>query len=563
MKRTMLLAPLVFLGLAASLHAAEIIKESELKPGMKGYGLTVFSGYQVERFEVELIDIVPKMLPNSDVILVRCSGAGLEKSKVIAGMSGSPVYFNGKLAGAIAYAWPFSLDPIAGVTPIESMLAALKAPPKTVASLSAVRTESKFPEYGLKPVGAAITVSGLSSALMPEARAILESLDLGPVMSGGGKIESAEPRPPFQSGSAIAVDLVRGDLVISAVGTATLVEGNTVLAFGHPFFNAGAVSMPMSAAKVHTIISSSAISFKMASAAGDLGTLNLDSEVGIGGRIGLKPNTIPVQIRVSNQSLGSDKTYHYEIADHPLLSPKIVQLCLYESLQDGGAISDRAMVDLDMEMKLEGYSDPIKYQDLFALPGGSFSNEYLAPIFIFAGNPFSKVKISDLKFNLQVRPGWDIAEIRSLWANKTEVSPGDTVIIGVRLRKYQGEEVEKQILFQVPDDAKRMVMLKIMAGDQMPLDIAPPESVSDLIEAFKKLPSPKWLVVQYLKPGLAMDYAGERLKSLPPSAQVILAGKSDTKAKRAPDFAYTSYEMPYLIKGGAMLQLRIKPEVRR
>jgi len=561
MKRIIFILSCLFF--AGNLSATEIIKVSELRPGMKGYGLSVFQGYTPERFEVELIDIVPRALPGTDLILVKCSGAGLEKSKIIAGMSGSPVYFEGKLAGAIAYAWGFSQDPIAGVTPIESMISATRTAGKTIAAIPFEKSEPAISGYDLKPVGAVIMVSGLSPALLPEAKSVLESFNLGPVMMGGGAVAGAEAPAILEPGSAVGVDLVSGDLSISAVGTATLVEGATVLAFGHGFFNAGAVSFPISIAKVHTVIASNAISFKFASSARELGELNLDTMTAISGKLGAKAKKIPVQVEVKNLATGINSSYQYQIANHPILGPRLVQLCLMESLEGGGAVSELAMVDLDLELKLLDYPEPIRYRDLFALVGRSFSFDYLAPLLIFSTNPYQKVKISELKFKLEIRPDWESAEIKSIWANKTEAAPGDTVMIGVRLRKFQGEEFEKQILFTVPENAQRAVNLRLMGGEQMPLDIAVPESVDDLIQAFKILPSPRWLVLQYQKPGFAIDYQGERLKSLPPSAQALLAGRADTQARPAPDFGYLFYETPYLIKGRAGIQLRIKTDTRR
>ncbi len=554
---------LIGLFLALRLSAVEMIKVSELKPGMKGYGLSVFQGYSPERFEVEIIDIIPRALPGTDLILVRCAGAGLEKSRIIAGMSGSPVYFNDKLAGAVAYTWGFSQDPIAGVTPIESMLKATTASGKNISAIGSDKFIPSGSETELKPVGAAITVSGLVPDLLPKAKALLESFQLGPVMTGGGAVDEKEAPLKLEPGSALGVDLVTGDLNVSAIGTATMVDGNTVLAFGHGFFNAGSVSFPISVAKVHTVISSSSLSFKFASPVREVGEMNQDSMMGIAGKIGVTPKKIPVSVEVKNLATGINSAFSYQVANHPLLSPQLVGLCLMQSLSSGGAVSDNAMVDFELEMSLEDYPEPIRYRDTFALISGSFVPDYLTPLMIFSTNPFSKVRVSGLKYNLVIRPGWELAEIKSIWASKTEVSPGDTVIIGVRLKKFQGEELEKQIEFKVPEDAKRMLLLKLMGGEQMPLDIAQPESVDDLIRAFRQLPSPEWLVVQYQNPGFAVDYQGERMKALPASVLALLSGKTDSRARPAPDLEYLTFEMPFLIKGRAAIQLKLKNDPRR
>jgi hypothetical protein len=270
-----------------------------------------------------------------------------------------------------------------------------------------------------------------------------------------------------------------------------------------------------------------------------------------------------VRIAVKNQATGLSKTFNYKIADHPVLSTSLLQVCLLQSLSLTGAISENATVSLDSSLMLEGYPDKIRYQDRFVLAKGSFAPDYIAPAVMFSTNPYKKVKISELSFDVTVKPGWDSAEIKSLWANKSEVEPGDTVLIGVRLQRYQGEEFEKVVSFTVPRDARGMVLLTFAGGESMPLDIAPPESVDDLIAAFKKLPNPNWLVMQYAKPGVIVDFQGERLRSLPPSAQSLFSGPVNTQAKRSPDYDCETFETPYIIKGAGSISLKVKADSGR
>jgi len=548
--------------LGARVSAVEVINPSEIKPGMKGYGLTVLSGYKIERFEVEVIDVMPNALPAADMILVRCSGAGLEKSKLIAGMSGSPVYIEGKLAGAIAYTWGFQQEPIGGVTPIKAMLDASALNRPALSAHSGPDKESALTP-SLKPIGLPVMISGLDPALFPEAEKLLGPLSLGPLTSGGGKIEDREAPSKIEPGAAVGVQLISGDLNAAAVGTATLVEGNTVVAFGHGLFNGGPVALPLVLAKVNTVIGSNALSFKMASPAKEVGTLKGDFSLAVSGSLNEKPRMIPVAVSVKNQAIGQSKTFHYNVGDHPLLSLNLVQLCLLQSLSLTGAISEYSTVSLDMDLALDGYPDPIHYQDLFTLNKGSFTGEYILPAMIFSTNPYKKVKFSALNFKLEVRPGWELAEIKSLWASKLEVEPGETITIGVRLKRFQGEEFEKQFRFEVPRQAQGVLNLNFMGAEQMQLDIAQPESVEDLIAAFKKLPSPTWLVMQYPKQGLILDYGGERLRSLPPSAQSVLSGWANTGAKLSPDFDYLTVDTPCLVRGTGALQLKIRPEPGR
>jgi len=554
----------IFFLLALKSFAVEIIKPEQIQPGMKGYGLTVLSGYQVERFEVEVIDIIPKAMAGTDFILVRCSGAGLEKSRLISGMSGSPVYFEGKLAGAISATWQFAQEPIGALTPIGDMIEGLKiksAQAQTAFVGSLNNQAQLYP--GLDSRGCVVLVSGLDSNLLGEAKRLLEPINLGPIMAGGKELDDPKAPGKIEPGSAVGVALVSGDLNISVVGTATLVEGNTVLAFGHQFFNGGAVSLPLILAKVHTVIPSQNLSFKLASPVREIGALFLDSYIGIAGKLGEKAQMIPIKIEVDNKLTRSKREFNYSIADYPYLIPYLSSIVLYQSLSSAGATSQLTTVELDMALKLKGFPEPITYRDRFLFRGDSFSREYLLSVNIFMNNPFKEVKISELNFNLAVKPGWEMAEIKSIWANKIQVSPGETVLLGVRLKPYQGEEFDKTIELKIPDDAKKVFNLTVLAGENMPLDIAPPESVEDLIKAFNQIPNSNWLVLQYPKPGIILDYQGGRLRSLPPSIQSILSGWGDTKAKRTQDFEYLTYPTNYLIKGKARIQFQVINEQGR
>jgi hypothetical protein len=350
---------------------------------------------------------------------------------------------------------------------------------------------------------------------------------------------------------------------IAAVGTATMIDGNTVLAFGHGFFNGGPVSLPLVLARVSTVISSQQLSFKLASPGRELGELQGDYPTAISGRLGKSAKLIPVRISIKNQATGLSKIFNFKIADHPSLSANLLQVCLMQSLALTGAISENATVSLDSWLTLEGYPEKIRYRDKFILARGSFAPDYVAPALIFATNPYKKVKISELSFDLEVRPGWETAEIKSLWANKSEVEPGETVIIGVRFQRFQGDEFEKVISFQVPVESRGMLLLNFAGGESMQLDMAPPETIDDLINAFKKLPSPNWLVMQYAKPGVIVDFQGERLRSLPPSAQALFSGPVNTQARRSPDYDYKTFETPYIVRGMGSLALKINPESGR
>ena len=256
MMRTLALLLLSVLGALRPAVAADTLRPEQLSPGMKGYGLSVFKGTKPERFEVEIIGVLRNALPKQDMILIRMGGADLEKHKVIAGMSGSPVYIDGKLIGALAYGWTFENDPLAGVTPIHNMMAELKLPivgPSTInAPVSLRRTSSMPAPFALPnaafaqtpddfssphPLLTPLSLGGFSSRVLERFASKFTGFGMMPIAAGGGGARALPRRSgDMEPGGAIGVQLIRGDMNATAIGTATYIEKNRILAFGHPFF---------------------------------------------------------------------------------------------------------------------------------------------------------------------------------------------------------------------------------------------------------------------------------------------------------------------------------------
>ena len=288
MVRTLLASVCVFL--LAAIHCGagpvETLSPDQLKPGMKGYGLSVFKGTKPERFKVEILGVLKNAFPKQDMILIQMSGAGLEMHKVIAGMSGSPIYVDNKLIGALAYGWTYENVPLAGVTPIHNMLAELNRPASSGASskgpmarrsastrisptvsAEAASAYSAMPSRLLTP----LALGGFGPRTIEMAKAHFLEMGLMPIASGGASSDRKNKLTQPVPGGAIGVQLIRGDLSASAVGTITHVEGNKILAFGHPFSSWGRTQVPVALARVHTIMSSTARSFKISSVTEEIG----------------------------------------------------------------------------------------------------------------------------------------------------------------------------------------------------------------------------------------------------------------------------------------------------
>lgn len=408
------------------------IQSRDLKPGMKGYGLTVMRGQKIERFQIEVIGVLYNKLPGQDMILVRCAGLNLEHTGVIAGMSGSPVFIKGPrgkdlLVGAVSYAFPFNKDPVAGVTPIASMWPEMDRPlrplpppqryhrpgdgvqPKKRRRGKRVRRRrraSLFPGLddmlatmsgGADEAATAERVAGLSANLDPsrmqpiamplsaagfhpdvvrEMQGAFSPLGFGPVQAAavgqapfGGAVNPKSEA--FRPGSAISLSLVRGDMTIAGIGTVTWVRGKHFIAFGHPFRGIGQVHLPIGGAHIVWVTASQVNSFKMGIPLSELGVLDQDRQPAVAGRVGPKAAMIPMSVRVRGKGGGTDKTWNVEIVDQPKFFPLAVSMVLGNALKISEPIAQNAWAKMKLTFELEGGYAPLVFEDQYVSIGGS------------------------------------------------------------------------------------------------------------------------------------------------------------------------------------------------
>ena len=312
---------------AVALAGIPIMTVDELKPGMKGTGRSVFFGTEIKEFDVEVVDIMRHVWPRGDMILCRLSGQGLEESGLVAGMSGSPVYIDGKLVGAVSYAWSFAKEPLAGVTPAAQMLEIWNEPDRSESpgGSRSGRTARSGGLAGLSALPLPVALSGFTPALAELVGPALKGFDLLPV-GAAGVLGATADTSALVPGAAVGVALVSGDVQLSGIGTLTCREGNRILAFGHPMSRAGNVRMPMVGGVIHSVVPSVASSFKLFSPTAPLGTINQDRLAGVGGYIGPVPAMLPVTAVVSSPS-GLD-TYRFRIVEQEQLAPTLAAVGL-------------------------------------------------------------------------------------------------------------------------------------------------------------------------------------------------------------------------------------------
>jgi hypothetical protein len=462
----------------------------DLKPGMKGTGLTVMKGTKIEQFDAEILGVLKNTAPGRDLVLARLSGLGLEKTGVIAGMSGSPITINGKLVGAVAYAWQFGKEPIAGVTPFAQMRGFVEAfearapaadkqtrkvslnQPLTIAGASyrTVAVASAFgppqrtaaaasDELWMLPLQTPVATSGFSPHSLQLFREQYGQSDLVPVLGGAtpAKIAEEEKNVPIQPGGALALAMVTGDFDMSGIGTVTQVEGDRVYGFGHPFMGLGACEFPMMAGYIHTVFPRQTVSFKMGSPLKIAGVINADVSTCIAGRLGQKPDMIPVRLAVRREA-GELRNFNVQIVRQRSLLQPLLFTVLSNAIDMEGELPEEMTADIEVRIEIEGRA-PIVLSDTFSgatISGGRAPAALYYPISQIVGaihsNPFGAVRITGIECQTIVRPGRITAEIESVQLDADTVAPGEALKATVVLRPWKSNPVRQRIELTIPKD---------------------------------------------------------------------------------------------------------------
>jgi hypothetical protein len=542
----------------------------QLKPGLKGTGRSVFSGTEVKEFGVEVIDIMRNVSPRNDLILCRLSGQGLEESGVVAGMSGSPVYIDGKLVGAVAYAWPFAKEPLAGVTPAAEMLRIWDQPDGSEGSHSGRRSGGSGPA-GLAALPLPVALSGFTPALAELLEPELRKFGFAPVAAAGsaaGAIDSADLVP----GAAVGVSLIDGDVRLSGIGTLTCRDGNRVLAFGHPLLQAGNVQMPMVGGVIHSVVASVAVSFKLFSPTAPLGTIKQDRLTGIAGSIGPIPDMLPVAAIVSSPS-GLD-TYRFRVVEQEDMDPMLVSAGLADVVyQTEGNLEEMTLASrMTVHFSSSGTASPplvIEHRFSGVNPAAMLFRSTAGELDALFGNQFLPAPITAVDFHVRFTPGRDLVYLLSARPQLARVSPGDSVRVTLGLRDYRGADSETVIVIHIPEPTPEGKLRIVIAPPDSLLALeamrAPaklqPESFAGLVEFLSQTGRENELVAAGFtsRPGLTL--AGIELPSPPPSLRsVLLNPRSDERVaptSDSPVFRQT-FNLGRVVSGVVRLDVEVK-----
>ena len=455
---------------------------SQIEKGMRGYGLTVFEGSKLEKFDVEILGVLRNIGPGQDLILAKIDSAVVKRAGVIAGMSGSPVFIDGKVIGALAYSWQFAKEPVAGITPIDEMLkiaeagraggpALAAATPRVSAAefLTAMgnhKTTELFDKMtdglaaaspastmsGVKPIAVPLSMSSFAPETIGRFSKYFDTMGFVAVPSGsstGGAATPSSVPASFKPGDAVGAVLLNGDFNLAATGTVTHIEGNRVYAFGHPFLDMGEVSFPMAKSEIVSVMPSLANSFKFANTGEIVGAFQQDRSVGIMGMIGEKADMIPIDMTVEGS--GPAHNYHVNIVRHSLLSPLILAMAADSVVSSAQRAAGERTVVLDSEIKLKGFDEPIRLRDGWA--GAQARQAIPAYLAVVAGyvmsNEFRDAEIERVRIFVRHDDHLKIAKVVEAASMETpqkgRISPGDVVKVRTVLKPYRGEAVRRDV----------------------------------------------------------------------------------------------------------------------
>jgi len=572
----------------------EIIRLNDVKPGMKATAWTVFQGTEAEPVPIEIIGRWKNQWgPNQDILIAKMGGKAI-RTNVAGGMSGSPVYIDGKLVGAIALRLStFSPDAICGITPIEEMLEInefdqsrpqdSKTPEKLVAANSGFGVPASLQNPTMVPIEAPLTFSGFSEGVLREFTPMLQQLGITAVQSGGAgsALHTNKPAPGWEHslnpGESVAGVLVDGDMSLTGLGTVTYNDGKRVLAFGHSFFNLGPVDMPMSKGEVLMTLASQYQPNKMANATEIVGALHQDRHSGIMGVLGAQSDMIPVTVTVralnENESVAREKNFHFNVFVQQKWTPSLMMLTLANTLSDLNEFADEATYRLAGKVEMNGQSN-------LSLSTMQASGELPIPapmaLANWWGDKFSRlylnnVKTPDIKrvsVTVDLLPERRVASIENAWVGTPDVQPGDEVPVKVFLRPYRGDTIQREFKVRIPagiargdhrillSDADTVNRLQSIAGAANRfLDL--PETVS-LINQER---SNNKLYVSLVEPNPTAYMDDKTLPSLPSSVlNVMQAGRvSNRSIVTSPETATEQMALPfdYVVSGSYSLRIHV------
>jgi hypothetical protein len=591
-------------GIAAPADSPEIFPLDQVKPGMKGVAYTIFAGDQIEKFDLVVLGVLPDLIgPRQSIILVQLLGEKVQHTGVVAGMSGSPVFIDGKLVGALSLKFgQFTKEPLAGITPIKNMLEVdpQSAPPHSVTAENALpgdenqispprysipeevvargvwpKTDSAFMNGGafLTPIETPLFVSGISPSVLAHFAPQLEGYGL--VATSGG---SGTPQPDDANivpGDMVTVLLVSGDTTAGASCTVTAIIAGRVYACGHPIFGFGNVQYPLARGRVVATLSSDLDSQKIVTTGGTIGTLSQDRLTAVMGTLGPGPKMIPMDMTLVTRS--GEREFHFQLANDPKLTPLLVGLEAMNGLTANTAYSDGTTLRISGDIQIAGHSS-VQLDNMFApvdstAPDGAVVAATVQNLFsrVYT-NPYEKPEIDHIRLRLESLPERRVTTIDGAWSDTPEAAPGQTIQVKVLLRPYRGASELRTIPVTIPQQADRGTSMRLLVSDSLSADRATrPISafaitnqaggLEQLIHVLNRERRNNRLYVTLLQPTTTLLLEDKELPNAPLSAVNVLdqrRGAPITTALRESLAGEWTLPTEGVVSGSVSISIRIK-----
>ncbi len=598
--------------LCAPALAADFIPVAEISRGMKGYGLTVFEGSQIDTFAVEVIGIQEKSRVAGSVILIQVSGHDLERSSIVQGMSGSPVFIEGRFAGALAFGWAGSLKSIAGVTPAADMFALPREADverRKGASYAWDDSENMVPLLAGNPaeqelaaavlgvaaptagaVSGATVWTGAETMIQDLLRDVSEQsgihlpydegwycLPAGQSTRSAG--QAAGNLPALAPGASCAVPLVTGDALLGVTGTVTWVDGDDVLMMGHPFMQRGPVDLPLATAEILTVLPNRQMSFKMGTIGGIVGSVHHDQRAGLSGKLGPSPEMIPVTVDVSlseksNGTPSRQRRYEFQVVQDALLTPSLVFWTLYNSILAEGDDASHQNVNYEVSSHWQGLSawgdSPLVVRGVASGPGGALTlaGDWMAPFSLLMGNPFQKVKLESVYAHLELSRPDDSSRIIGLDGPRNLTPDAGEILVQVEMQPRFGDPEVVAVKLPLPENLAPGPYRLVAANAaeffaleaQRAAGTFQVKSLDGLMNILTMERSGDDLVVALLAPGQNLVLDDREMPHLPGSvSRLMRRGNMEIQPTLADFVARTSQPRSGLIQGHAVRKVRVLP----
>jgi hypothetical protein len=592
----------------ATLNQANYWEVEEVRAGMKGYGLTVMKGTKIERFSAEVLGVMKNTSPGRDLVLCRLAGLDLEKTGVIAGMSGSPVYIDGKLLGAVAYAWAFGKEPIAGVTPFCQMHGYVEAyerrdlveqqqptriglrRPLTVGGqeFSTVTVSQGFDDpqptaadgLWLVPLRTPLCATGFTPHSLSLLRDKFRASGMVPMQGGAvtARVAREAGDTALKPGGALSVALITGDFDLSGIGTVTHIEGKRVYGWGHPFFGLGTCEFPLMTGYVHAIYPRQSISFKMGSPLRTVGVINADVSTCIAGWLGREPDMLPLQMTVRREAEAAPKTFNVKLVRQRTMLAPLVYTALTNSVDMEGELPEELTAELKAKIEVEG-RPPVVIHDTFS--GSSFSggrapqalySQIAGVVNLLTFNTYRPVRIQSIACETRINPGRRTAEIEAVELDSEAYSPGETLKATVFVRPFKGLRQRLPVTLKLPADLPEgdytATVCDDLANARHELrdnpNLSNPQDLDQVFQALKVQTGVKRtnLVVRVPISAQGVALNGKSLPNLPPSMVHILSATRRTGAQALGRAVVARQATDWVVQGSESVRFTVTKHKR-